>query len=236
MCKPTGPIRAIVIWGSETNQTQNFMNHVIGDWKDNHSKHVQVVKLIEGNAASKEFEDINSTNYDMIIVGTSSYGDGDAPSGFGKFLYKLYEASKSGDQPFKGLSHCVIGFGSTYYETFQNCPRLVDKLLGESGSIRCQKRVEIDEMSEEDIDVEVKEWSDKTAEMFANKTSVTEPVCEWTEPAEEIVDKNLGPDGFEVGDGIPEGSTRLAIAALIGVAGAGAYYYMYMRDVEGEGV
>lgn len=234
MCKPSGPTRVIVVWGSETNQTQNFMNLVVNDWKENHSKNVEIVKLIEGNAASKEFEDINSSNYDMIIVGTSSYGDGDAPTGFGKFLYKLYEASKSDEKPFKGMDHCVIGFGSTYYETFQNCPRLVDKLLGESGSRRCQKRVEIDEMSEEDLDEQVKKWSDQTAAIFSNNSAATDPVCEWTEPADLIVDKNLGPDGFEVGDGLQDSSTRLGITAAMGIVGAGLYYYLYMRNTVEE--
>merc|ERR1712160_6406 len=88
--------------------------------------------------------DINSTNYDIIIVGVSSYGEGDSPGGYGKFLYQLQEAAKSDEKPLDGLQHAVLGFGSTIYETYQNCPRLTDKYLGEAGSRRCLEMVEVD--------------------------------------------------------------------------------------------
>jgi len=234
MCKSTGPTRVLIVWGSETNQTQNLMQHVAKDWKENYGKDFEVLKIIEGNAASKEFEDINSSNYDMLVIGSSSYGDGDAPSGFGKFLFKLYEAAKSGENPLNGIDHCVIGFGSTYYETFQNCPRLVDKLLGECGSRRCLERVEIDEMSEDDIDEQVKTWSEDVAKICAKRANETESVCEWTKPEDGIVDKKLGPDGFEMGDGLQDSSTRLGISAGLGLVGAGLYYYLYMRNAVEE--
>ena len=72
----------------------------------------------------------------MIV--TSSYGDGDPPSNYESFLRDLYVAEGT---PFEGCQHCVLGFGSTDYETFQNCPRLTDKLLGALGSRRMLARV-----------------------------------------------------------------------------------------------
>merc|ERR1712157_487504 len=79
---------------------------------------------------------------------TSSYGDGEAPSGFGKFLYHIYtaaaDAKKNTDAAvLSGMEHSVLGFGSTVYYTFQNVPRLCDRLLGESGSRRFLMRNEI---------------------------------------------------------------------------------------------
>merc|ERR1712232_77574 len=124
--------RVIVVWGSETNQSYNEMKELVKAWKADGK--IDVVQFLQGDAAAEVFSDINSSNYDAIVVGTSSYGDGDAPSGYGKFLYQLYEASKEGESPLKGMQHAVLGFGSTLYETFQNCPRITDKLLGESGS------------------------------------------------------------------------------------------------------
>merc|ERR1712071_330689 len=130
------------------------------------------------------------------------------------------------------MKHTVIGFGSTYYETFQNCPRIVDKLMGAAGSTRVLQRVEIDEMSEEDLDEQVKKWSDSVVEVCTSNTSITEHVCDWKLPEEEIFDKNLGPDGFEIGDGLQDSSTRMAIAAVVGVVAAGFYYYRIMGDSE----
>merc|ERR1719356_885786 len=101
-----------------------------------------------------------SKDYNVLLVGTSSFGDGDAPTGYGKFLYQLYNADESS---LRGIEHAVIGFGSSYYYTFQNIPRITDRLLGKAGSRRILQRLEIDEMDDE-IDHNkniraVKEWS-----------------------------------------------------------------------------
>mmetsp|Transcript_37033 Transcript_37033/g.86421 ORF Transcript_37033/g.86421 Transcript_37033/m.86421 type:complete len:222 (-) Transcript_37033:38-703(-) len=214
-------VRIIVVWGSETNQTKNEISNIADKW--NTDGNVKAVKILEGDKAAEEFDRINSSNYDVIIVATSSYGFGDAPSGYGKFLYQLYESSKNGEMPFKGMQHAVLGMGSTVYETFQNCPRLTDKLIGESGSIRCVKRLEIDEM-EDGNEEKIEEWAKEVEKAFG-ETPKLEPVCDWSEPADEIIDKVLGPDGFELVGGSTGGSTAGPLLAAAGVAIAAAYYY-----------
>merc|ERR1711937_447515 len=122
-------------------------------------------EFLQGDDAADKFADINSSNYDVLIVGVSSYGEGDAPGGYGKFLYQLQEAAKSGEKPLEGIQHAVLGFGSTIYETFQNCPRLTDKYLGEAGSRRCMKRLEVDEMDEGDGTATVTSWAKEIAKI-----------------------------------------------------------------------
>jgi len=226
------PVRILVVWGSETNQTQNVMKEMTTKWEEQSEKKFQVTDILEGDEAAEKFEEINSTNYDMIVVGTSSYGDGDPPSGYGKFLYQLYEASKSPDKPFAGMQHAVLGFGSTLYETYQNVPRITDKLLGDAGSRRSVKRLEIDEMEDYDENGKaVEEWSSKVLAAFYAGLSAKDldSVCDWSEPEKEIHDKKLGPDGFELGHGAGEGPNSVGIALIVGLAGVVIWYY-FIKD------
>ena len=81
--------------------------------------------------------------YEVIIVITSSYGEGDPPENFAPFFLELLHAAEMGS--LHGMQHAVFGQGSTVYqETFQNIPRLTDKLLGEAGSRRFVMRHETD--------------------------------------------------------------------------------------------
>jgi len=210
------------------------MKELAEKWEKNSEKKFEIVKILEGNAAAEDFDEINAKNYDMIVVGTSSYGDGDAPSGYGKFLYQLYEASKSPEKPLEGMQHSVLGFGSTIYDTYQNVPRLTDKLLGDAGSRRCVKRLEIDEMEDYDENNKAVEgWSDEVSAVFCADDSVklSDPVCSWTLPKDAIYNKSLGPDGYEVGNGMGESSALTRIAVAVGLAGV-AYWYYYIKDKE----
>jgi len=214
-------IRVLIVWGSETNCTKNVITEIADGWKADGK--IKVVKVIEGDAISGEFDQINSSNYDALIVATSSYGDGDPPAGFGKFLYKLYEASKDGEEPFAGMQHAVLGLGSTTYETYQNVPRLVDKLIGEAGSKRCLKRVEVDEV-DDDNEETIKKWSDEVVKAIGEVPGAA-PVCDWTEPADEIYDKVLGEDGFELAQGMAAESSNVKLAIVVAALGAGYFYY-----------
>ena len=91
--------------------------------------------------------------YDVLIVGTSSFGEGDPPEGFQDFLVALVRAAAEvragAPPPLKGMQHGVLGYGQSVYDTFQNTSRYVDKLLGELGSRRFVKRIELDEGEED---------------------------------------------------------------------------------------
>lgn len=43
------------------------------------------------------------------------------------------------------MQHAVLGLGSSFYETFQNCPRMTDKFLEQCGSRRLAMRGELDD-------------------------------------------------------------------------------------------
>jgi len=219
-------VRVLAVYGSETNQTYIAMKDMVDNWKNEPNQKFDVIDFLQGDDAAEKFSDINSTNYDIIIVGVSSYGEGDSPGGYGKFLYQLQEAAKSDEKPLDGLQHAVLGFGSTIYETYQNCPRLTDKYLGEAGSRRCLERVEVDEMVE--VDGQVDTWAKeivKTSLADGPAGSKLDSVCDWTSPKDEILAKTLGEDGFEEGNGVPEVGPMKMIVIAVAVAGFSYYWY-----------
>lgn len=225
-----------MVWGSETNNTQGFANKIAADWKEKQGDAIKVLDIVKGDDMADRWDEVSTENYDFLLVATSSYGEGEPPSGFGKFLYRLQEASKGDDKPLKGLQHAVLGIGSTCYETFQNCPRFVDKYLGESGSRRCKERFEWDEM--ENVDSDVLEWGDaifKVMSKAVGEGADEDDVCEWTKPASEVLAKIVDADGYEVGQGPPGfGPAQMAMLGVAALAG-GAYFYMKKQNAtEGE--
>lgn len=222
-------MRALLVWGSETNNTQSFANKIADELREKHGDDLKVLDVLEGDAVADKWDEINSKNYDFLLVATSSYGEGEPPSGFGKFQYRLQEAAKDGSMPLKGMQHAVLGIGSTSYETFQNCPRHVDKYLGECGSRRFRERLEWDEMEHDDKDAHA--WGEATYEDMVKSTGKAgeDPVCEWTSPVDVILEKIVDEDGYEAGQGPPGfGPLQMGIAA-VSVAAAGAWYYMKQK-------
>ena len=131
------PTRVLVVYGTETGTAKRAVTALAKDLEAR-SANAKIVDIKDGNSVGplEELKD----NYDMIIVSTSSFGEGDPPGNYGGFLGKLLKSSTAGDKPLAGMQHAVLGFGSSVYETFQNCPRLTDKYLGECGSRRCAQR------------------------------------------------------------------------------------------------
>ena len=72
----------------------------------------KIVDSINGDTAGDRFDTIKD-DYDMLVVATSSFGEGDAPNGYGKFLYRLQQGAKNGTKPLAGVQHAVLGYGSS---------------------------------------------------------------------------------------------------------------------------
>jgi sulfite reductase alpha subunit-like flavoprotein len=230
----SGP-RVLFVWGSETRVTEGFVNDLIAkEWKAKHGNDALQLEIVNGDDMSERWDDVSPENYDYLLVATSSYAEGDPPSGFGRFLYRLQETSREWDgnandiKPLYGIQHAVLGVGNTQYDTFQNIPRHVDKYLGECGSRRCKQRFEWDEM--ENSQKDVLNWSQEMIDIIlkdAEGTNKTEPeVCSWEEPSSELYDKVVGEDGWE---DTGRSRTQAEISPLMMILGfiliiAGAFY------------
>ena len=183
-----GP-RLLVVFGSESGTCQMVANAAAKEFKAVCAS----VEVLEGNELAHEVEDLGELKekYDALVVVTSSFGEGDPPSNYGAFLAAVMSAAKEGAKPLAGLQHAVLGEGSSVYrDTFQNCPRLTDKLLGQLGASRRVKRAEVDEIEEEAGDASKKTWSDSVAQVIKSGKAVASNVCEWTQPADTILDKH----------------------------------------------
>ena len=233
--------RVLLVYGSETNTTKRFVHELISPrWKKKDDEDIDIHLEIEmGDDAADRWDEITRENYDFLVVATSSYAEGDPPTGFGRFLFRLQETAREFDgnaanvKPLWGIRHAVLGVGNTQYDTFQNIPRHVDRYLGMCGSGRCKRRLEWDEM--ESTETDITEWADEMAEILrvaaaedgggGDETAGTAPeVCSWEEPSGEIFEKTVGEDGWE-----DPGRTQFEITPWMMVAGflvivAGGWY------------
>lgn len=219
--------RVLLVYGSETNVTKGFVDNVIAkEWRQKNDIQLDIEK---GDDIADRWDEVTHENYDYIFVATSSYAEGDPPTGFGRFLYRLQETTKEFDgnatnvKPLYGMQHAVLGVGNTQYDTFQNIPRHVDKYLGQCGSRRCKQRLEWDEM--EDSESDVQKWASEMIRVVleSNPDDKDKPeVCAWDQPGSDLFEKNVGEDGWEdLGRTQTEiGSGMMIFGFLVIVAGA----------------
>lgn len=239
----------MLVYGSETNVTKNFVHNVIAkQWKEKHgdNDNANAVQLeIEmGDEMAERWDEVTHENYDYLVVATSSYAEGDPPTGFGRFLYRLQNTTERSDgdapelKPLYGLQHAVLGVGNTQYDTFQNIPRHVDMYLSKCGSRRCKQRMEWDEM--ENTEADVSKWAEEMMQVILkgfgdNESSKTQPdVCTWEEPANDLFEKKVGEEGWEdVGRTQTEISPWMMIVGVL-VFIVGAWYNYKFGESDGE--
>lgn len=217
--------KALCIFGSESGTAKRTIEKMAKTWK---SKGVDIDDVQDGNTVAANANALTSLKekYDVLVVSTSSFGEGDPPSNYNMFLLQLYRSAAAGDKPLAGMQHVVLGFGASVYETYQNTPRLTDKLLGECGSRRMISRVELDEGMEDEPDDTVQKMAKFEADVLKALQSLPDaaapPVCDWKTPGSKILEKSeadLLMDAFEGG-----GLGKVAIAGVVAVAAAAAAY------------
>ena len=209
--------KVCVIFGTESGGSERHAKRLSKAWTSGVSFDGKK-DFMSGDAAAKRGLGAIADAYDFLVVVTSSYGDGDPPSNYARFLTALYSAE---GRPLAGCQHCVLGFGSTDYETFQNCPRLTDKLLGALGSTRALQRVEVDENDTLAGDKALDQWAKDIVKAFAAKAS--SDVCAWTSPQSEVFDKK--DELVSAGGG---GGAMMAPVVVVALAAVGFGYWKLM--------
>ena len=193
--------RVLVLYGSESGTCKRIANTMSNHWKEKQNAKFEIVGVCTGkelieqtsvveddaNVMHADFTSLKQ-KFDVLIVITSSYGDGDPPDNFAPFFLELLNAADV--QSLGGMQHAVFGQGSSVYQgTFQNIPRLTDKLLGEAGSRRFLARHETDAAHYAD-DSQQKRDKDRFRDAVFEALQVlpstgSPPVCEWREPSAE---------------------------------------------------
>jgi hypothetical protein len=75
----------------------------------------------------------------------------------------------------------VLGFGCSHFDTFQNCPRLTDKLLADLGAIRAVSREECDDSDEDHTKQAKVKWGDAVLKVLQSGKVPSAPVGDWTD-------------------------------------------------------
>lgn len=217
----SGDPRVLVLYGTETGAARNGIETLAKRWK---AEGVKIESVVPGNEAVNNFTSLKE-QYDVIIVATSSYGEGDPPWNFSPFLLELVRGAKAESKPLAGLQHAVLGYGASVYETFQNTPRLTDKLLGECGSRRLAQRQEHDEEYDEAQNaVKLNAfYEDVLAALKSLPEPDSPPVCDWTQPASKILEKSEE----ELAGDAPKGDLATALLIFAVIVAAFAVYYAY---------
>lgn len=214
-----GSPKVLVVYGTESGNAKRGIEKIAKKWQ---AAGVEVDSIVEGNSMVSKFDTL-ATDYDVLIVSTSSYGEGDPPQNFNLFLLELYR--KKDTNPLAGMQHAVLGYGASVYETFQNTPRLTDKLLGECGSRRLAARCELDEGMDDDVGTKLTKFEKDVLDAVQNLPKATDkPVCDWTVPESQILEKSesdLLMDAFEGAGSLPKGA--LIVGGLVALVGAYAY-------------
>ena len=86
--------RVVVVVGTESGYTRMAMNKTIKGWKAG-GVDVKQENVLEGSAAPKTAEEFAelAKNFDVIVVATSSFGEGDPPDTLKYFFIALQQAA-----------------------------------------------------------------------------------------------------------------------------------------------
>ena len=138
----------VILVGSETGNTFSLANHFYNGLKKI-GKKVYISEL-------NEYNTFKSAKF--LIVFTSTYGDGEAPSNSSNF-----EALFKTITPKSELKFCVVGFGSLFYPKYCNFAIKIDELLGNNNLFeRILPLVKINNQSEVAFIDWVKKWNSIT--------------------------------------------------------------------------
>ena len=223
--------RVLVVFGSQTKTCERISKKMGEHFKS--AGAVQSVEVVDGNSLAHELEDLESLkkSYDVMVICTSSFGDGDPPDNYGAFLLKIMTAAEEGNKPLAGMQHAVLGEGSSVYqETFQNCPRLSDKYLEACGSRRFLARHETDVGGEEDESVSRNAFRDGVVEALkkglpaasaAPAAAFGKPRASHSEPTDQIKTKSAE----ELGGGRSQTWAQILVPATVAVVAISSYVY-----------
>ena len=143
-------MKVCIIYGSESGNSERAVKAIAKTWQ---GSNFEIGEIMEGATAAVRGFAALAEQYDFLVVATSSNGEGDPPFNFHPFLKALYAADDAGEKPLTGCGFAVLGFGCSHFDTFQNCPRLTDKLLGQLGAARRVQRAEVDEIDADGMPV-----------------------------------------------------------------------------------
>lgn len=116
-------------------------------------------------ASLTEYKAKNIVNEKVVLLVTSTQGEGEAPEE-GVVLYKLLHGKKA--PKLDGLEFAVLGLGDTSYPNFCQAGKDFDKRFEELGAKRLLERVDADL----DFNTAANQWIDDVTTLIAQKNAI----------------------------------------------------------------
>lgn len=130
---------ALIVFASLTGSTEECADFVAEALESN-GVTVDIKDSLQANAS--DFE-----NYDICIVGSYTYGDGEIPDEIADFYEDLANVNLS------GKVFGVFGSGDTYYEHYCNAVVLFEEQFNKTGATKGSESIKI-ELFAKDEDIE----------------------------------------------------------------------------------
>ncbi|RLG28380.1 flavodoxin [Methanosarcinales archaeon] len=144
--------RAIVIYGSETGNTETVAEDIAAGLKD--EKFDVTIKNVTG-ASVEELSD-----YDLILLGSSTWGDEEKE--LQADMVDFYEELEGLD--LSGKPAAAFGCGDSDYTHFCGAVDLLEERLEEVGAHLLDEGLRVDDQDDEEVDARV--WARQIASRF----------------------------------------------------------------------
>ncbi|XRA98206.1 NADPH-ferrihemoprotein reductase [Pycnococcus provasolii] len=130
----------------------------------------EIAKNLAAEASTKGFQakalDMREVNFDnlsvathpVLVLVTSSTGDGDPPDNAAKLYTKVRKKRPASEKPFAGIKYTSLGLGDSNYTRFMHVPRQFNKKFADLGAESFHKSVEADEV--DGIEPIIEAWTE----------------------------------------------------------------------------
>ena len=130
----------------------------------------EIAKNLAAEASTKGFQakalDMREVNFDnlsvathpVLVLVTSSTGDGDPPDNAAKLYTKVRKKRPASEKPFAGIKYTSLGLGDSNYTRFMHVPRQFNKKFADLGAESFYKSVEADEV--DGIEPIIEAWTE----------------------------------------------------------------------------
>lgn len=142
-------MRSLIIYGSTTGNTENMANEVLKTLKE------KGLDVIIRNV--RDIRTAELVEYDLVILGSSTWGDGELQDDFIQFHGEMSKVDLSGKMG------AVFGCGMSYYQKFCAAVEILNDALRDQGAKLVIKPLKIDGEIDQHKN-EIRAWAEKVAE------------------------------------------------------------------------
>jgi flavodoxin I len=147
--------KILMIYGSTMGNTEQLAELITSELKN---------KDVEIKTKNVKGLDISIlSNYDIVLFGSSTWGDGELQDDFAEFLPQLQFYS------LKGKKVAVFGPGDSNYDKFCEAVNIVEETVIKCGAEQLVESLKVDGEIDDSIEL-ITEWSQQLANSLINET------------------------------------------------------------------